>query len=569
MIRELLDKPNVRILVAIREEDLARQRASNPELGFPADIALDFSLEEAEIVYTQLERSGAALNAFPTFLEAWERFGGQGPLLEFVYLITQTESLRDVLTAQVQRLRNEVQSGQISDSVLRLLHISALATSFESRVKVRPLAEHLNLANPSGILQRFEKEYLLRASVDQRNVEALHPVRSTILAEILDDPAFAPQEEIALETLAFIPEADLQIFLLYVFSRLPNCGKQVQAALSDLRVTSWTGAAGVGRSLIWWGIRCYQEDNRNIFNEAEHLAGDAWSYFMYPDITGAGVSDPGAELLAALRSTNPQLIGSLEELRSQLPPTRLIFDPLADWMSTCRITDVPSSYADWAGVAELLLWAGRLSIAPPGSITIEDIPVETLPIDLLADLSAGIHECLPTQHTKFQDEYGDVLRDRFRREETHTLILDDTGGELFAHFIVPYEADKLSDPDSVETVLHLRESAPRLHLRSGNSSHHKPRSLNEKAVERANILRSLFPDRERFCTQGYGHQIASRPPRSTNGASQVNPRARLTTMLLSALLVSHRHSRSGAIDLSEKRFSYFSHQRQIFSRALA
>ncbi|HEX9730877.1 MAG TPA: hypothetical protein VGG06_02705, partial [Thermoanaerobaculia bacterium] len=84
LVNEMLDFRNVRILVAIREEDLARKTAAPHQLGFPADIRLEFNPADAKPIYGILTQREEAFNAFPTFEEAWERLGGEGPLLEFV-----------------------------------------------------------------------------------------------------------------------------------------------------------------------------------------------------------------------------------------------------------------------------------------------------------------------------------------------------------------------------------------------------------------------------------------------------------------------------------------------------
>lgn len=197
LVRDLLDFRSVRILVAIREEDLARQAVASSELGSLGDVRLEFSLAEAEPIYERLSQREDSPNVFPRFREAWDRFGGEGPLLEFVYLITQAQSLRSVLEQQVRRLRDEIQEGRREPQMLRLLHCCAVATAFEARVVLKPLAEHLQLGDPIGTMALLEREYLLRVNPDGTLVEALHPVRSGVLLDILCDPALAPTPEVA------------------------------------------------------------------------------------------------------------------------------------------------------------------------------------------------------------------------------------------------------------------------------------------------------------------------------------------------------------------------------------
>lgn len=185
LVKNLLDEKNIRILITIREEDLARNVTSDAELGFPKTIALDFDENEAETIYERLVAQDVT-DFFPSFDDAWTRFGGDGPLLEFVYFITQAESLKERLRKQVLRLREEVRTGLLSPEELAFMRICAVASAFEARIDVASLATALRLRDPVRTLQLLEKEYLLRPSHDMRHVEALHPIRSDILAHELD-----------------------------------------------------------------------------------------------------------------------------------------------------------------------------------------------------------------------------------------------------------------------------------------------------------------------------------------------------------------------------------------------
>ncbi|MBS4067216.1 MAG: ATP-binding protein, partial [Sulfurimonas sp.] len=135
LVRELLDEKNIRILVTIREEDLARRISSDAELGFPRTVALDFDQNEARSIFERLAARGTA-RIYPTFEDAWLRFGGEGPLLEFVFCITQTDSLRDRLHHQVMRLREDVRAGTLALEELNFLRACVVATAYEARIDI-------------------------------------------------------------------------------------------------------------------------------------------------------------------------------------------------------------------------------------------------------------------------------------------------------------------------------------------------------------------------------------------------------------------------------------------------
>ena len=220
LVKALLERPNIKILVSIREEDLARQNISNDQLGFPELVQLKLSQEEAKHIYFNLIEKGVA-KPYPSFEQAWLGFGGNGSLLEYVFFLTQTESLREKLRSQVGRLRAEVRESKLEASAIKLLSAAAVATSYEARVDIKSLVKTAELNDPQGTFNLFEDEYLIRLSNDKTYIEALHPIRSKLLSEVLADPAFSPWIDSALFVMPSIPETDLETFLLYSFVENP------------------------------------------------------------------------------------------------------------------------------------------------------------------------------------------------------------------------------------------------------------------------------------------------------------------------------------------------------------
>ena len=244
LVKTLLDRPNIKILVTIREEDLARQNVPNVELGFPLGVPLHFNKSEAKKIYQNLLDKKVA-NPYPSFTDAWHRFGGNGALLEYVYFLTQTESLKDRLGFQVNRLQDEIRQSTLEAATLKVLFYCAVATAYESRIQLAELINIINLSDPTGTFRLFEEEYLIRCSDDKRYVEPLHPLRSKLLVEVLNDPAFNPWINAATAVLPCIMEADLESFLLYAFAEHPQDYPAIYQKLTELTIHSWQGYAGV------------------------------------------------------------------------------------------------------------------------------------------------------------------------------------------------------------------------------------------------------------------------------------------------------------------------------------
>lgn len=118
LVKQLSLIKNIQILVTVREEDFRRASISGVELQF-SDVELQFERIEAQEIYQSLAETEIPPQ-FLDFDDAWRRFGS-GPLMEFVYLVTQGDSLRERLLQQVRRLQDEVQSQQRSGAELELL----------------------------------------------------------------------------------------------------------------------------------------------------------------------------------------------------------------------------------------------------------------------------------------------------------------------------------------------------------------------------------------------------------------------------------------------------------------
>lgn len=483
LVKALLERPNIKILVSIREEDLARQNISNDQLGFPELVQLKLSQEEAKHIYFNLIEKGVA-KPYPSFEQAWLGFGGNGSLLEYVFFLTQTESLREKLRSQVGRLRAEVRESKLEASAIKLLSAAAVATSYEARVDIKSLVKTAELNDPQGTFNLFEDEYLIRLSNDKTYIEALHPIRSKLLSEVLADPAFSPWIDSALFVMPSIPETDLETFLLYSFVENPYEFQKLFDAIKSLNIKTWGAVAGIGRALLWFGIRNHVIENKEVINAARLLAGnDGWSLLLQNDIGGAIEKAPVEDLLDILAKDNPTALNNAKTIRKQLSDPEPIYQYLKEWLiHTSNSLLEPNSSSNWSGMGEVLLWMGRFDIANELnlnwllSIDIEKTFEDILP---LSDLTIGLFYFSPSLYLSFININKQKITSLFQKS-TKTIWLEEKQNNPTAHYIIP------------DAKL--------------NSDQHTDLPLHEMSGARATILRKLFPDKEKYGTQGYGHQ---------------------------------------------------------------
>jgi hypothetical protein len=490
LIKQLSSHKNIQILVTVREEDFRRANISGAEIQFD-EVELQLERSEAEEIYQFLVETQPP-DLFLGFEDAWNRFGGSGPLMEFVYLITQGDSLRERLQQQVRRIQDEVRRGQCSHAELELLRFVSVASAFEARLKLRELVCFLQLPAWQRTLELFEEEYLLRTSEDGTLVGGLHPIRSTILANLLTDPICTWADVVNI-FLPFIFEQDVGSFLLYAFSRHLLELEPLLSALNNYQPRSWIAIAGVVRALIWLGIKEYVEFNQQLILEAYERVNHGWAFVLDFDIADAspGAADSWVSSLAHLMSEEG--LAHINSLRSRQVDKEQVFTRTAAWLSHLTNEVVPpDSELAWTGMAEVLFWVGRLQLSLPISNWLAlvdlDATIETLPLEILADVTLGLFYSSEETYRSWLNTNYNTLLNRFR-QETQTVAWEDDGQNIRTHFVI-----EVFEPD-----VSLSE-AP------SNQRDIQRKFLNA-SMERLRLLRRFFPDRERYGSKGYGHLI--------------------------------------------------------------
>jgi hypothetical protein len=490
LVRALVQHENVRVLVTIREEDFARLGPAGAELRFPHTIPLTLDRDEARGIYTRLVARHPT-DHFVTFDDAWLQFGGEGPLLEFVHLLTQSESLRDRLASQVRRLKGEVREGKMAPQELRFLHLVSVANAYEARVDVIGLAAELQLADPALTLELLEREYLLRRSADGHYAEGLHPIRSAVLAEELSDPTFHPWAATAVRVLAHLPEDDLEPFLLYSFSRHSTDVEVLVQRVAALPLSTWRGVGGVVRALIWLGVREYAMENEALIREVAGRVGEGWWMTLNFDIARA-TEEPGQLMAGLTGMLDERAMEQVKAYVARQTDTARAFARLIVWASDVgpAAPHAPENAADWAGLAEAYFWAAHLGIDSGlrrWAHNVDLAPaVHSAPLGVLADVVLALSYGAPEDFKAQVESHREHFMGRYQRE-TDTLYVEDLGDTLRSHFIVPFE------------MLNGTESTTR---QAGESN-----PFHAAAIRRIDLLRRLAPGYARYGSQGYGHHL--------------------------------------------------------------
>lgn len=491
LLLQLARHPFINILVTIREEDF--RRANIPyNLRF-SDVDLELFVEEAGQIYKRALDRQTDLN-FLSFEDAWLAFGEEGgPLLEFVYLLTQTKTLSQRLRGQVKRLKDEVREKKLSPDELKLLKLASVITAYEGKVYLPTLLDSLQLPEPSTTLNNYEQEYLIRLSSDRQYIEALHPIRSTLLMELLVDTDIESWSDLATKALPMALESSWETFLLsaYVYHS-ENFDELINLTL-NLTPKTWRGFAGVLRCLLWLGVKIYVDNNKDILDQAVDLMGqDSFWFVMDLNFAGEYAKDIDGwwdtlsdDLIA------PENKNLIRQIRDSQSPKDDVFKLAGEWLSKQRvISEIPESPYDWQDVSEIMYWVSRISpdIQVADWVPDESI-VNSLNINSLYDFSNLFFALYIIDHSRYLEVLSKIREKIVIRlaDEYKIFMLEELGDTLTIHFLTyPTDSEEHIEANGKDAT----------------------NNIHGETIERIEIVRRLFPEFEKYGSQGYGHNLS-------------------------------------------------------------
>lgn len=233
-----LNHSNLKLLVSVREDDASRAGYDSSRTG-STDVFLRFSRQEASELYARYETS-----LFPSFESAWNAFGGEGPLLEFIYSLNNKTTLRQKLEGQIKHLRMKE-----DDACLTFLYFASVAGEYGLPSSIAILKEVSRSNNVQHTLEVLENEMLLRSDSAGQLVFPLHPYRSKLLAEIISPMLFQSEEELALSA-ARCAYGDFAPILIPYLSE-HSFSDNGLSALARISETSWSSAAQAIKVVVW------------------------------------------------------------------------------------------------------------------------------------------------------------------------------------------------------------------------------------------------------------------------------------------------------------------------------
>ena len=419
------------VLISIRDEDYNRTPISGKTIQYGI-VELTLSKEEAEQFYNSFtEKQPHAEHR--TFEEAWQSFGGQGPLIEFVYLLTNNQTLTQRLQEQIDALLQE----GISDEWLELLQLVCYAGRLGCALDLAAVKKEIHCSTIHAAIRRLKDEYLIRV-VDENTIEALHPVRAEIVFDVLCDQIYAKTRDVVFKTLSCISSQNVRVVLLDYFSN-HHCNIEDIQCLSQIRFCDWTGYANAIRSMLWLDAKRYVEDNRVFISSLVKKRGKSWPCFLPLDLSGIERSDEliadGMKNLSFFNKVDLQK--AIDEVKGSLTSLSINYQATDCFINNSVVPSIlPDTDTERSSFGYALFWMAKRDLNVTLPYKTDEIVVSVCAGELQpsADAIRGLFE-----HPALQESYlaaVDVLVERIIHE-MYVLTFSVTNDEVSCKFIPP------------------------------------------------------------------------------------------------------------------------------------
>ncbi|MDR6920199.1 hypothetical protein [Chryseobacterium sp. 2987] len=470
IVKESVHFNHIKFLVAIRSEDWYRATAIGIEFHHH-EVDLSLSEDEAKMIYSNLNKRNKICH-FTDFEEAWIQMGGNVRLLEFVYSITQGDSLYNKLKHQVRQIVNE--GSYNSNQQIAFLRMVSLADSHGAKIDVSKLDKNVDYL---FILEKLENEYLIRRSSDRKYIQGLHIVRSVKLVEILFDEFTNSKLGYAYKSIPLLAEEDLYLFLLQLFyEKVFDPQLFIADICKQVVVNNWAVYTAIIKTFIWAGIREYVEQNRTIIDECRDLCKGAWAMFAGPSF---GSNYDPSNMLDMI-NVNEEFREKINDINIRLHPKQQIFNLASAIIKKLPFPDAsPFTTFEWRSYGEALFWLRNIPNDKGAVPDISECQFESafkiMDSKSLSKLMLGMYSYSPVLNA-IREKNVDLFLQRIKKD-FDIIHLSVNDGQVDVHFII----------DVIK--------------------YYFKRFTNDFVVNILDIIRTALPDQKQFNSQGHGHRF--------------------------------------------------------------
>lgn len=417
------------MLISIRDEDYNVTPINGKAVKYDI-IELAMSQEESEQMYDTFTMDHPH-SSHRTFEEAWQSFGGKGPLIEFVYLLTNNQTLTKRLQNQIDSL---IQEG-VSDEWIELLLLVCYAGQLGCSVDFNEIKKVLACTSMQAAVRRLKDEYLIRITEDNK-LEALHPIRAEIVYDALCNQTCITAKDIVLKALACVSSQNVRLILMDYFSQNKYVLAEIQQ-FAKVQFADWVGYGNAIKAMIWLDAKRYVENNLNFIKDFVERYGKAWFCFLPRDLSGIECQN---ELIAD-SMTDVSVFNKLElqkiidETKKTLVSLSIDYEATDCFIKNCGYPDLlPDSDEERTSFGYALFWMAKRSFEVKLSFGSNEIAMSacTGEIQSCANAIRGLFEYLT-----LRDCYQKAVEQMIKRliPEMRILSFSVTNDEVSCKFV--------------------------------------------------------------------------------------------------------------------------------------
>ena len=435
LIQELQTRGlEIPVLVSIRDEDYNATPLNGKAIKYDV-VELALSKEEAEDIYN-IFTSERPHPIYRTFEEAWITFGSGGPLIEFVYLLSNNQTLTARLHYQIDALIKE----KVSDDWLELLQLVCYAGRLGANVDFLSAKKEVHCSTMQSAIQRLKDEYLIRI-IDENKIEALHPVRAQIVFDTICLQTGTTEKDIVFKTVPCVESKNIRIILLDYFSQQP-CNLDDLHQLSQCEFTDWIGYASVIKTMLWLDAKPYVDCNMAVIQNLIKKRGKGWLCFLPLDLSGVYHSN---EIIAStmkelsIFKDKEALQSAIDEIKNSLTSLTIDYQATDYFVKNCRHPNLlPQTDEDKSSFGYALFWMAKRDCEVHMLIAPDEIAQCICSGDLqaAADVVRGLSE-----HTAFSAAYQTAVNTLNNKliSEMNVIFFTEDENEIICKFIPPLE----------------------------------------------------------------------------------------------------------------------------------
>ena len=358
MIQELQSRGlNIPVLISIRDEDYNATPFNGKAIQYEL-VDLTLSKEEAEHIYNSFT-NGTPHPIYRTFDEAWVSFGCNGPLIEFVYLLTNNQSLTQRLQTQIDALIKE----KIADDWIELLQLVCYAGRLGAKVDFCTVKKEIQCSTMQSAIQRLRDEYLIRI-VDENKIEALHPVRAQIIFDTICSQTCTCERDIVFKTIMCVETKNIRAILMDYFSHNAYRLEDIHQ-LSHSPFTDWIGFASVIKTMLWLDAKRYVDINEKYIQSLIKKRGKGWLCFLPLDLSGVYRSNEliadGMKELSVIEDKEA-LQSEIDEVKTSLSSLSIDYQATDYFLENCTQPNIlPGTDQDKTSLGYALFWMAKRS----------------------------------------------------------------------------------------------------------------------------------------------------------------------------------------------------------------